>query len=212
MSESLKTVGIYLAAGTSSRMGVDKRYLPLGNRPLGSWALHEALHSMLGNVVVVGRSNDSFEWLSPKYENKSKLHIARTFSHTICQSHSLQTGFDKAISLQAQAVLVMLADQPFVTRKHINQIIKVFHYTYTKKPLFIASKYQDITIPPILLTKSLFPEIKLLTGDQGAKTILKSQKENGLFILFNDSLWTIDVDTPEIYNLVCKKHFAYPPF
>ncbi|WP_255253000.1 nucleotidyltransferase family protein [Brevibacillus laterosporus] len=119
---------------------------------------------------------------------------------------------DKAISLQAQAVLVMLADQPFVTRKHINQIIKVFHYTYTKITLFIASKYQDNTIPPILLTKSLFPEIKLLTGDQGAKTILKSQKENGLFILFNDSLWTIDVDTPEIYNLVCKKHFAYPPF
>lgn len=204
MKEPLKTVGIYLAAGTSSRMWVDKRYLPFGTLPLGSCALHEAIHSKLENIVVVGRTDDSFEWLSIVDEHKLKM--VHTSPHATCQSHSLQTGLDVAISLQAQAVVVILADQPFVTRDQINILIEAFQRACPKKPLFIASKYQDAVAPPILLSKFLFPEIMLLTGDNGAKKILENHQGNGLFVHFSDSLWTIDIDTPEIYKQVFMTH------
>lgn len=199
MRETLKTVGIYLAAGTSSRMGVDKRYLPFRKFSLGSWALHEAIYSKLEEIVVVGRCDDSFDWLSSIRHSGSNLHFVRTPPSSTTQSHSLRAGLKKAIQLQAAAVVIILADQPFVTRDHIDQLIEAFHSSYPKKPSFVASKHQNTSVPPALLTRTLFPEVKRLEGDQGAKAIFVKQKGTGMYVSFPDSLWTIDVDTPETY-------------
>lgn len=55
----MKTAAIYLAAGTSRRMGTDKRSLVLNGVSLGSMALKNALLSKLDHIFVItgkGRS------------------------------------------------------------------------------------------------------------------------------------------------------------
>ncbi|WP_267897395.1 NTP transferase domain-containing protein [Peribacillus glennii] len=63
----MRIIGIYLAAGESKRMGLDKRSLPLNQIPLGSVALKQALYSKLHHIVVVMRNEDSSDWLLPSF-------------------------------------------------------------------------------------------------------------------------------------------------
>ena len=60
----MKTAAIYLAAGTSRRMGTDKRSLFLNGVSLGSIALKNALLSELDHIFVITRKGDSLHWLS----------------------------------------------------------------------------------------------------------------------------------------------------
>ena len=85
----------------------------------------------------------------------------------------------------------------------INQLIKI----YKQKPTtsFVASSFLDIIQPPILLDNQLFSKILHLTGDQGAKKILKEQMEQGILLPFNDEQLFTDIDCMKEY-LFWKKH------
>lgn len=59
-----KVVGVYLAAGSSRRMGTAKQSLEMAEGVrLGGVALLKALHSELHSVVVVVRVGDPLDWL-----------------------------------------------------------------------------------------------------------------------------------------------------
>lgn len=60
----MKTAAIYLAAGTSRRMGTDKRSLFLNGVSLGSIALKNTLLSKLDHIFIITRKGDSLHWLS----------------------------------------------------------------------------------------------------------------------------------------------------
>ena len=57
----------------------------------------------------------------------------------------------------------------------------------------------------ILFDVFFFDSLKSLTGEEGAKEILKKNQENAVFI--NGGNILVDMDTPEVYQELAKKYF-----
>ena len=49
----MKITGVYLAAGSSSRMGSNKLALPVGTKTLGSLAVQTALKTPLDQIYII---------------------------------------------------------------------------------------------------------------------------------------------------------------
>lgn len=191
-------VGIYLAAGRSTRMGRPKVNLRLGNRLLGGIALREALESKLDSTFVITRQGDPLEWLAP-FSNSEGLRIVECKEADKGQSASLRVGVMVASETGAAGIVVLLADQPFVTTKMINQLIDEYH----ESEQFVAFSHHGVMKPPVLLANSLFPRIKELEGDQGARSLLRSGCL-GKQIKLNKDVYFFDVDTEEDYQFLLK--------
>ena len=196
----MKITGIYLAAGNSVRMGMNKLTLKLGNKEMGRWSLERAVDSNLDEIIIIAQNRSVIDLSGLCTKN------VNTIEMTECgegQSHSLKTGINQAYSLHSDAVVILLADQPFITTDMINQLIEV----YKKNPTtsFVASSFQYIVQPPILIADHLFSKILDLKGDQGAKQVLKEQMEQGILVPFYDEQLFIDIDYKDEY-LFWKKH------
>jgi molybdenum cofactor cytidylyltransferase len=199
ISKQNKIVGIYLAAGKSTRMGKNKLLLPLGSQTVGEYALHTALDSSLHHIVVVARDDDPSlkHWKSFLTE---KMTVVSCTDSVKGLSHSLNYGMQVANSLNPDGVMILLADQPFIHKKMINQLIDAFT---DKRTVYIASCFKDIIRPPLLLGKSLFPLFKLLKRDEGVKKLLIDNPSiQGKIIHYESEEPFIDIDTIEEYEEV----------
>lgn len=188
----MKITGIYLAAGSSTRMGTNKLALKLGNKALGNWGLEKALESRLQEVILLSTAANWFELSGPC---KKKLTHIEINSLLPSQSLSLKTGIEYANT--ADAVVILLADQPFITTNMINDLIDLF----IKNPScsFVASSFQGCIQPPILIAKKFFPDILLIKGDRGAKSILKQSMPKGIIAPFYEEKLFIDIDQKKDY-------------
>jgi len=194
----MKIVGIYLAAGSSRRMGpgIHKLCLPLQGTLLGILALNTALASNLSEVIVITNFNS---WLLDEGQ-KEGVHTLSCQNASSGQSYSLRQGIEEAESMQADGAIIMLADQPFITTALLNGIIHEFHQHPELQ--YIAAAYQGIPRPPVLFSSKLFPLLKRLKGDQGARFIFSDSSFRGKVLPYDDAKLFYDVDTWEDYHKV----------
>ncbi|MED1201595.1 NTP transferase domain-containing protein [Heyndrickxia acidicola] len=195
-----KVLGIYLAAGNSKRMGMEKLNLPFKGSTVGNMGLTAAVESELDSTIVVTKEADCPKWISELL----KKDYAHRWELVTCgdaykgQSCSLKSGLRKAIHLGYEAVLILLADQPFVTSEMINRFIE--KYLSSTEDGFISAVFKEIPRPPVLFTKSTFDRLLDLEGDEGArKLIRKGAGIKGNLIYFNDFSLFVDIDTMEDY-------------
>jgi molybdenum cofactor cytidylyltransferase len=195
-----KIAGLYLAAGNSVRMGTQKLALPFKESYLGNMGLKAAVESNLDYTIVVTKEEECPKWI----DDSVKSGFTHKWTFVTCeeankgQSISLKKGIEKAISLGYEAVLIMLADQPYVTSKMINEFIK--RYSLNKETEFISAVFEGIPRPPVLFTKSTFERLSHLKGDEGARKLIRSETGiKGEWIYFNDSSFFIDIDTMDDY-------------
>lgn len=197
--------GIYLAAGKSSRMGFNKLLLPLGNMSLGSLALHTALMSQLDRILVITKEEDPLDWIDPSllvHSLREKWYSIPCAIASQGQAYSLRCGLQEAQKGKAEAVMILLADQPFISCEMINELI--FHYKNSlqenKQYDYVAASYQEIPRPPILFSNRLFPLLLNMQGDKGARQLLrKGAAFEGITIEYEDARKFHDVDTEEEY-------------
>jgi molybdenum cofactor cytidylyltransferase len=191
-------VGIFLAAGTSSRMGINKLNLPLGNQFLGSMAFRAALQSKLHTTIAIIRKENSLQWLAP-FSNQKNYRMVECEDAYKGQSFSLKAGVTAADKAGAAGVIVLLGDQPLVTPWLINQLIDEFHDSPTTSN--IAYLHKGIPKPPVLLARSLFPAIAKLEGDQGARALIRG---TGKIIELEDNDYFFDVDTQDDFKFLAE--------
>lgn len=198
----LSIVGIYLAAGRSSRMGQNKLALPLGKHPIGSFALRSALQSKLDHIIVVLPYEQwTFEVLKSYFTEKIIAVQCKDSRHGL--SYSLKFGIHYAENMGATGAVILLADQPFIHCEMINQLIQKFQQ---EKVDYVASSFNDIIRPPFLIGKQLFPLLQQLKGDEGAKKLLTGNPTlEGRIITFEDEQQFFDIDTKEEYEEALKK-------
>lgn len=157
-----RTLLVLLAAGRSTRFGApDKLLAPLCGKPLHRHAV-DALAEIhfLGRVVVTSGAAMALD--ADGYDSLVNSAPERGLSS------SLALGVGAARRLGAAAMLVVLADMPFVTPVHVRAL-----FAAADGPgAVVASSDGARAMPPALFAAGRFAEFAHLSGDQGARALL----------------------------------------
>ena len=177
-----------LAAGTSARFGSTKLVRHMRGKPLLQHALIAAQGACKGRVtLVVGHDDEAVVEASAGLSDN--VVVNREYQRGI--GTSISTGI-RACRDGADAILIVLADQPLVTAAHLNQLID--HWSGADDEI-IASAFEGIVGPPILFPKKAFDALCELSGDTGARKILSNDEFRVSSIDFAPA--GTDIDTPE---------------
>ncbi|QHW34563.1 nucleotidyltransferase family protein [Paenibacillus rhizovicinus] len=195
----MKIGAVYLAAGCSRRMGEAK--LPLELAPgvtVGSRGLLELRRCGFQSTVVVVRPQDPLLWLYDRTGSGAKL---PKFRISPCKdaregmSRSIRHGVQALLPEEPDAVLLALADQPFISVSMLQRLVSVYREDPTVD--FVASGYGGIAAPPVIFSQSVFPQLCRLEGDAGAWSVLQSPDYRGKVVRYAAEWSFIDVDTRE---------------
>jgi molybdenum cofactor cytidylyltransferase/nicotine blue oxidoreductase len=158
-----------LAAGTGSRLGgaAPKPLVPLGGRPLMAYALDAALDAGMHPVLlVVGHRGGRVGDAAPAGVSVVR---ARAFRRGI--AHSLRAALDALEGwARVQAVCVGLADQPRVGSGAYRRLAAA----YDDGAALAVATYGGERGNPVLLGRPLWPEARRLTGDEGARALMRT--------------------------------------
>lgn len=189
----MNVTAIVLAAGSSSRMGQPKQLLPFEGTPLVRRTVSAALASRARQTIVVtGAVREQVEGalagLAVLLEHNPDYHQG--------MSGSLRKGL-LAVRPEADAIVVLLADQPFVDAVVIDQLLDLYERTGSK---IVRPCYGGVPGNPVLWDRSLFGELLQQIGDQGGRALLQRHKDEIAWLELPDALLQTDVDTPEAYR------------
>lgn len=200
-------IAVYLAAGKSSRMGVNKLALPLGEKTIGNRALEKAIESEIDYTIVVTRAEDTLQWIDstlfqPPLRTRWKSVACRDADKG--QAHSLQSGLRAAMDMKPKGIMILLADQPLLSSIIINDLViryRKMHLEINNLP-FIGASCQGIQRPPIIFSPKVVPDLLKLEGDEGARQLIKKKKLAGILVDYKNVWDFFDVDTKEEYELL----------
>lgn len=156
---------------------------------LGSQALLALLNSAIKSWIVVHRSNDELEWLdAPELERACRtgqLHKQDSPLSAQGMSRSLRSGLEALLALypHTDAVLIALADQPFVTARMAERLVEALEHNSTLD--YAAYSDGSATMPPALLRATMFSALEELEGDQGARRLFATGKYKGAVLDLN---------------------------
>lgn len=194
----MHVIGIYLAAGKSRRMGANKLALPVGKMALGSLALDTAVQSKLDEICIVTNADGNLDWLPEQLKTHEKCTIVTCLNAGDGQSASLSCGLEYARKAGASAIVVLLADQPFITIRMIDEMVSCLKRHPDSK--YIATTHEGTMKPPILFSRDLFPALQAIQGDQGARNVLRGILiEEGKQLPCEDARLVFDVDDADDY-------------
>jgi len=192
-----KVAGILLAAGASTRMGGLKQLLPVAGVTLIERALTAALESRLDRLVLVlGHRAPEIETALSGFVRNPKLTIVHNRRYREGISSSLVAGVEE-IAHSHDHAMILLADMPFIDHLVINLLIE----GYLKAQLPIgAIKVSKHAAHPVMFRRDLFFELKTLTGDVGARSLLKKYNDRVCLIAPGANYDERDIDNREDYR------------
>jgi CTP:molybdopterin cytidylyltransferase MocA len=191
-SEPLRVAGIVLAAGAARRMGSNKMRLRLDGEPLVRRAARRALAAGLHPVVVVlGR--DAGEVRAEVADLPCEFVVNEDFTGPT--SGSLHLGL-ALLPDAIEGAVIVLGDMVDVTDSMIRALVDAGRTTPT--PL-VVSRYGDVTAPPLLFRRSLFPELLAWTGEGCGKAVVQRHRDEAVFLDWPAAALA-DVDTPEEFE------------
>ena len=198
--QTFTTTGvIILAAGESSRLGSPKQLLVYSGATLLQHSIDVAEASNAVSVVVVlGANADTI-----KHELKfTTAEVVINEGWKEGMASSIRFGLQTLVQLNAEveAAVLMVADQPFVTVDLLNNLMDV---NRKEQRSIVASKYGTTFGTPVLFGLRYFNELMELTGDVGAKSMVRKNMNETAFVPFPKG--EIDIDTAEDYQSLSKE-------
>lgn len=193
-SQQQITTILILAAGRSARMGSPKQLLKYQNKSLLQHTIDSALESKAQNVIIV--LGYEAERIEKQIQKKSAL-IIKNPKWESGMASSIRRGiyFLNEQSITTDNVLIMVCDQPHVSKTLINLLIQTQE---EKKSSIIACSYATTIGTPAIFRNKHFEELSMLKGDRGAKSILNKYAGKIEIIPFEQG--SIDIDTIENYK------------
>ena len=202
---SENTAGVILAAGSATRMGKTKQLLPFKQRTVIGQVVGQVLDSDLDPVVIVlGHDAADIEHHLKHQFNPSKFDIIINNEYTKGQSSSLITGISN-LSDHIDSAMFLLGDQPLVTAETINRLICAHRHTdcLITIPFFKGQRGN-----PVIVSKTLFAELKKIQGDHGARILFEKYTANIQKVDVDDLGVVLDMDTPEEYSDIIKLYMT----
>lgn len=181
-------VGLLLAAGGATRFGSQKLLASSGTAGLPIVAQSaRALGPFVEQLVVVVGSD------------AAALRSALTgVDCTIVENHDWAAGLSTSLRLGidasrgADAVVVALGDQPGIDPDVVRKVIARWHET--EKPI-VSARYRGERGHPVLLGRSVFDDVRAISGDVGARALMERDPSRVAFVDV-DAGAPRDVDTP----------------
>jgi molybdenum cofactor cytidylyltransferase len=180
---------VVLAAGASTRMGTQKLLLTLGDEPLVRRTVRQVCDSGFDDVLVIAG-----------YEQQKVLAALDGLPIRHAINTEYETGMGSSFRTAVEhltasaAAMFVLADQPFVTATDYRAVLDTYRQ---HTPAIVSVRYGEVTAPPHLFSRHLFPELAQLK--QGARPVLDRHHEETVVLRFAPEL-LLDIDTLEDYE------------
>lgn len=187
-----------LAAGESRRMGKPKLLLSFKGKTIIETIVESVLKSKVDKVLTVLGSDKE------KVEERIKnfpLEIAFNSDYKSGMLSSIQCGF-KALAENAQAVLIILGDQPSVSSEVIDKIIAAYRRTGKGIVLPVYKKERG---HPLLIDTKYRREVEKLSPQTGLRELVYNRPEDILEVKVRTSSILRDIDDAEEYRKELEK-------
>ncbi len=182
---------ILLAAGQSSRMGgADKLLQQVDGVPLLRRSAQTALAAGPVTVALPQRPH-------PRYQALDGLDVRRVPIPNAAEGMNASLrGVLAHIGPDATAVMVMLADLPDLTSNDLAEVLAA----HNNNPDFLiwrGATQSGKPGHPVVFDQSLFAALAQLTGDEGAQSVVRANKDRVFTVALPGSHALLDLDTPE---------------
>ena len=179
-------VGVLLAAGSATRFGGDKLLAPLADgTPVGVAALRNLAAAVDVALAVVRPGDDAL----------AAVLEANGARVTVCPRAAEGMGASLAWGVRAAPLaagwLIALADMPWIQTVTIARVVDALR---AGAPI-VAPTWRDSRGHPVGLSSRFFGELSALSGDEGAKAILR--RHRATLIATEDAGVLRDIDTPQ---------------
>ena len=193
---------VVLAAGASTRIGIPKQLLQFRGQTFLRRAASVALEAGCRPVVVVTGANAA-----------ACRESLRGFDVLEAENQQWESGISSSVRVGVEAlvtanpriaaVVLMLCDQPFVTRDVIVRLVRVHYETGCS---IVASRYGGSYGVPALFGKAHFTELSKLQGAAGAKQVIQKHLRKAHLLPFPEG--EIDVDTPDDFARLQSTNYS----
>ncbi len=191
---------IVLAAGESRRMGKPKPLLRCG----GTTFLERIVSVLRASdadriTVVLGAQAADIRATT----DLSAVEVVMNEDYQRGQLSSLIAGL-RSVPAEADAILLCLVDNPFLTAETVNRVIGAFRETQSPIVIPVFDKRRG---HPALFSRTVFPDLLDAPPEEGARHVVHANADKVLEIDVPDSTIPVRIDTPEDYRL----HFGVAP-
>lgn len=190
MRKGSMVAAVVLAAGASTRMGEPKPLVELGKQTLLEHVLENIRRSGVHQIVVVlgheaerVRGGVALDGMIVVFNPEYRLGL----------STSLQRGI-ASLPTTAAALLVVLADQPFVSPSTLDRLTRAWEGSEAR---IIIPTFRGVRGNPVLIDRSLSGDLAEIAGDRGCKAIFGDHEDEILEIPVDDPGILFDVDSRE---------------
>ena len=176
-----------LAAGSSRRFGRHKLLEKVDGKPLVRHAA-EIARTVCGDrsILVTG------------YESAAVTAAAGDAPHFLIVNDRHEEGIGGSIALAARivshvadALILLFADQPLVTPRHVEALVRTWSGAQDQ---ILATVFSGTVGPPVLFPSGAFDALARLSGDTGARSVLRDPQFDLGTVPFEAA--AIDIDTP----------------
>jgi molybdenum cofactor cytidylyltransferase len=182
---------IVLAAGMSRRMGTLKQLAKIGDRTLLETTLRAVADSRIHETILV--LGYQAEEIAKAVSLPASTKIVTNDSYEKGMSTSIRSGLG-AVSSDCSAALIVLADQPFIQTSILDALIQEYE---ASGAAILVPVYKGFRGNPVLIDRSLFPEMMQITGDIGCRSLFGLHPNDIRKVQVDDIGVLIDIDTAE---------------
>ena len=184
-----RTAIVILAAGGSRRLGQPKQLLSVLGEPLLRRVVRMAGEVSPDHLIVVLGSS-AYDCV-PVIKDYGVDIVVNPFWECGLAG-SIRIGVERAEEQDADSILLLLADQPWLNSEVIKRFLDRMN---GQTDVIIAARYDGILGAPMMFGSDWFPQLKNLEGDQGARNLVSKEGDRVEVIDWSDG--ALDVDTPE---------------
>jgi len=146
-------------------------------------------------ILVLGANAEKIE----EKINSRNFEVVHNEDWAQGMGSSISKGISEALKINKELghMLILLSDQPFVTREKIQELIRC--QLETKIPATF-SEYEGVVGVPAIFSKGIFSDLQYLKGEQGAKKLINDKKFKFATVKFQRG--NFDVDTAADVDLL----------
>lgn len=180
---------IILAAGASRRLGHPKQLVVVKGETLLARSMRMAIEAGAGPVLVVLGANQSAVEAAVDLSAVRKV-VNAAWEQGIASSIQAGVRALEELDPKAAGAMILVCDQPRLTAVHLRALIDLFEST--SESTFVASGYAGAAGIPAIFPSKSFGDMLKLSGDEGARHLLRTSNNGMRVVEFNDGEFDID--------------------